>query len=241
MEEDVCQQAERQLAEWFDPSRDAAIIVGADGWHPGVVGIVASRLARRHHRPAFVIGFDEQGVGKGSGRSIDGLPLVHALTSCAEALEKFGGHEMAAGLTVRRERFEEFRELFRACARERLTAEHLQPRLHLDAELTLAELNLELLEHHGTLQPFGMGHRQPTFFARAVTLAAEPRLLKEKHFSFLLHQGRHKYRAVWFGSAAETLPRLPWDVAFEIERNEYQGVISPQMHIRAVRSAEPLG
>ena len=237
VEDDVCTQAEQQLAEWYDPARDAAIVVGGDGWHPGVVGIVASRLMRRHHRPALVIGFDELGMGKGSGRSIEGLSLVQALTHCDAALERYGGHEMAAGLTLRRERFMEFRALFRHCAREQLTDAQLAPRILLDAELTLADLDHDLLDHHGSLQPFGMGHRQPIFFARGVTLAAEPRVLKEKHYSFLLHQGRHRFRAIWFGSAEETLPRLPWDVAFEIERNEYQGVVAPQMHVRAVRSA----
>jgi single-stranded-DNA-specific exonuclease len=238
VEDDVFTQAETQLGEWFQPERDAAIVVGADGWHPGVVGIVASRLLRRHHRPALVIGFDECGVGKGSGRSIDGLSLVQALTHCGPLLEKYGGHEMAAGLTLRRERFVEFREAFRACASQLLSAEQLQPRLRLDAELTLGDIHFELLAQHGALQPFGMGNRQPTFFARGVTLAAEPRVMKEKHLSLLLHQGGDEYRAVWFGSAAEVLPRLPWDVAFEIERNEYQGSVSAQIHIKAVRSAQ---
>ena len=99
VENDVLLGAEAQLAEWFDPGRDAAIVVGAEGWHPGVVGIVASRVMRRHHRPTLVVGFDESGTGRGSGRSIAGLSLVEALGQCSPLLEKFGGHEMAAGLT----------------------------------------------------------------------------------------------------------------------------------------------
>jgi single-stranded-DNA-specific exonuclease len=238
VEEAVFQQAEAQLVEWFDAARDAAIVVGAVGWHPGVVGIVASRLQKRHHRPAFVVGFDETGMGKGSGRSIEGLSLVAALSRCTHLLEKHGGHEMAAGLTVREGRFAEFRQIFCACARELLTDEQLQPRLRLDAELSLGEIDYELLDQHESLQPFGMGNPQPLFAARGVTLAAEPRVMKEKHRSLILRQNGDEYRAVWFNSAAHELPRLPWDIAFQIERNEWQGTVSPQIHIRAVRHAD---
>ena len=130
------------------------------------------------------------------------------------------------------------RELFCACARETLTDEQLQPRLRLDAEITLGEIDYELLDQHESLQPFGMGNPQPLFAARGATLAGEPRVMKEKHLSLILRQNGDEYRAVWFNSAALELPRLPWDVAFQIERNEWQGTVSPQIHIRAVRRAE---
>lgn len=237
VEEDVFRQAEAQLAEWFDPARDAGIVVGARGWHTGVVGIVASRLQKKHHRPTLVVGFDDDGMGKGSGRSIEGFSLVAALARCAHLLEKHGGHEMAAGLTLHESRLAELREAFRRCASE-LSPQQLQPRLHLDAELTLGEIDYTLLDQHEALQPFGMGNPQPLFCARGVTLAAEPRVMKEKHYSFLLHQGGDEYRAVWFGGVAHALPRTPWDIAFQIERNEWNGTVSPQIHIRAVRAAE---
>jgi len=238
VEEAVFQEAEAQLAGCFDAARDAAIVVGARGWHTGVVGIVASRLQKRYHRPALVIGFDESGLGKGSGRSIEGLSLVAALVECGQYLERHGGHEMAAGLTLREEHFAAFRAAFGACARAALTEDLLQRRLRLDAELTLGEIDYELLDQHEALQPFGMGHPQPLFAARGVTLAGEPRVMKEKHLSLMLRQAGDEYRAVWFGAASETLPRLPWDIAFQIERNEWQGTVSPQIHVRAVRQAE---
>ena len=238
VEDEVLREAEIQLAEWFDEGRDAAIVVGAQGWHTGVVGIVASRLQKRHHRPALVVGFDENGMGKGSGRSIEGLSLVAALTHCGAFLERHGGHEMAAGLTLHQSHFQAFREAFRAFARETLGATQLEPRLYLDAELTLGEIDYRLLEQHESLQPFGMGNPQPLFCARGVTLAGEPRVMKEKHLSLMLRQSGDEYRAVWFGAASEELPRLPWDIAFHIERNEWQGSVSPQIHVRAVRKAE---
>ncbi len=238
VEDSVLQQAEAQLATSFDEQRDAAIVVGDSGWHPGVVGIVASRLMKRHHRPTFVIGFDDQGLGKGSGRSIDGLSLVQALNSCGAMLDKFGGHDMAAGLTLQQARFAEFRAAFCACACERLSAEQLQPRLHLDAMLALREIDLELLRQHEALQPFGMGNPQPVFVARNLTLAADPKVMKEKHLSLSLRQNGREQRAVWFGGAAQELPPQPWDVAFQIERNEYMGRVTAQMHIKAVRSSK---
>jgi single-stranded-DNA-specific exonuclease len=94
---------------------------------------------------------------------------------------------------------------------------------------------MPLLVQYEALQPFGMGNVRPLFFSRGVTVAAEPRVMKEKHLSLTLRQGGNEIRAVWFGAAEETLPRTPWDVAFDIERNEYQGLVTPQMRIRAVR------
>src|SRR4051812_8694784 len=113
VERRICAEAEERLAESFDAGRDAAIVLGSRDWHPGVLGIVASRLARKYHRPTILVGFDSTGVGKGSGRSIEGLSLVEALDLCAALLEKSGGHEMAAGLAIREENFEAFVVAFR--------------------------------------------------------------------------------------------------------------------------------
>src|SRR5439155_26708087 len=100
IEKQVFLAAEEQIGRDFDPTRDAAIVVAANGWHPGVLGIVASRISRKYHRPTIVIGFDSNGIGNASGRSIEGLNLVETLKRCSGTLQKFGGHEMAAGLTI---------------------------------------------------------------------------------------------------------------------------------------------
>jgi single-stranded-DNA-specific exonuclease len=238
VEQRMLRAAEAMVAASFDPVRDAAIVLGENGWHPGVLGIVASRISKTHHRPALVIGFDENGVGKGSGRSITGLSLVQALARCGGLLEKFGGHEMAAGLTMQRKHFDEFQRAFLDCARTLLTDEDLQPRLHLDAEVELAELDFDFLDHHDLLQPFGVGNPQPIFFARGVSLAAEPRVLKEKHLALDLRQNGNRCRAMFFNAAANELPRPPWDVAFRIERNEFRETVSVQVQIQAIRSAQ---
>lgn len=233
-------EAQAQLTELGDDwcEKTAAIVVGAAGWHPGVLGIVASRLMRRHHRPTLVVGFDETGIGKGSGRSIEGLSLVGALTSCAQWLDKFGGHEMAAGLTLQQTAFADFKNGFYAVAAGLLTAAHLQPRLRIDAEAPLSDLTARFFESHELLQPCGMGNPQPTFIARKVTPAGEPRVLKEKHLRLMLRQpGGGGMPAIYFNGAGVTLPRPPWDVAFQIEPNEYQGETTLQLQVQAIRSA----
>jgi single-stranded-DNA-specific exonuclease len=232
----VLGEALAQVKSRFHES-DAAIVAGSPGWHPGVIGIVASRLMRQYHRPTLVVAFDERDLGKGSGRSIAGFSLVAALEACGHHLQKHGGHEMAAGLSIQLEHFDLFRTAFLAHARAALTDDHLRPRLQLEAELPLREIGLPLLERHEQLQPFGTGNPQPLFFARGVTFAAEPRVLKEKHLALRLRQGAHQARAIWFGGVEENPPPPPWDIAYRLERNEYQGTVEPQIQIKAVRPA----
>lgn len=240
VEKMIFSEAEEELAKTFDPGRDAAIVVGARDWHPGVLGIVASRLARKYHRPAVVVGFDAGGLGKGSGRSIEGLSLVEALGRCEKWLEKFGGHEMAAGLTVREENFPGFADAFRQTARELLSDERLQPRLHLDHELAFSELNGDLLHWHQALQPFGSGNLQPMFFARGVEPAVAPQILKEKHLVLRLRQKNHFRRAIFFDGASSPLPAAPWDMAFHLSADEYEGETRLQIQVEALRAAAPV-
>jgi single-stranded-DNA-specific exonuclease len=230
--------ATEKIDNEFDTAREAAIVAGARDWHSGVLGIVASRLARKYHRPAIVIGFDENGIGKGSGRSIEGLNLVEALSRCADCLDKFGGHEMAAGLAMREENFDRFAEIFRSTARELLSEEALQPCLRLDHELTFTDIDIEFLRWHEMLQPFGNGNPQPLFFAREIEPVAPPRVVKEKHLIFRLRQGDRHRRAVYFDGMANQLPPPPWDIAFRIRADEYSDETLISMHIEAVRRAE---
>ena len=236
VEKKTLEQAREQLS--FDPAHDAAIVVGAAGWHPGVLGIVASRLCRAHHRPTFVVGFDEAGMGKGSGRSIPGFSLVEALRGCRHLLDKFGGHEMAAGLSLHEKRFEEFRQAFQVFARERLSAEDLLPRVPLDAEAALDEIDLHFLSVHERLQPFGMSNAQPLFLARGVQPLSPPVVLKEKHLRLTLGQNGARREAIFFNGATEPTPRPPWDVAFRVERNEWRGRVTVQLQIQRLRTAE---
>jgi single-stranded-DNA-specific exonuclease len=240
VEQQIFDAAIERIEGQFDAARDAAIVIGARGWHPGVLGIVASRIVRKYHRPAIVVGFDENGVGKGSGRSIEELNLVEALNRCVDRLDKYGGHEMAAGLAVREENFEMFAEAFRNAARELLSDEALQPCLRLDHELALAEIDVDFLRWHEMLQPFGSGNPQPLFLAREVEPVVPPRVMNEKHLLFRLRQGDRHRRAVYFNGALSQLPAAPWDVAFRIRADDYGGETLVAMHVEAVRAAEPM-
>ena len=234
-------EAERALHDGgVAVSELAAIVVGGRGWHPGVLGIVASRLLRTHHRPTLVIGFDETGMGKGSGRSLAGLPLVEVLRDCAAMLERFGGHEMAAGLTIREAMFADFQITFQRLAKERLTSDQLQPRLSFDAEVWLDELDDAFCDQLERFQPFGISNREPLFLARGVMPAAATRTLKEKHLRLSLWQpdrpAHRPLQAIFFNGATPAPPPPPWDVAFYLDENEWQGEIRRQLRIEALRS-----
>jgi single-stranded-DNA-specific exonuclease len=240
VEKAIFAAAQEKITGEFSYERDAAIVVAARGWHPGVLGIVASRISRKYHRPTIVIGVDESGMGKGSGRGIEGLNFVEALRRCADKLDKYGGHEMAAGLSVREENVGPFSEAFRQAARELLSDEDLQPRLRLDHEVTFSELNYDFLNWHEMLQPFGSGNPQPLFLAREVEQAGPVRVVNDKHLVLRLRQRSHHRRAVYFNATTESLPPPPWDVAFRIRAGQYEGETLLDMQVEAVREAQPI-
>ena len=237
VERDVTLQAEEWVSENFDPKRHASIVAGQRNWHQGVVGIVASRIARRWHRPTLIVGFDDTGSGKGSGRSIEGLALVDALGRCSEFLDGFGGHNMAAGLSLQESRLGELRERFEAATRELINDEDLIPRLRLDAEIDLGLADEQWLDTQDQLAPFGTANLQPLLFSRGLTLASPPRVMKEKHLRLEFLSGRRRRNAIWFNAGTDQLPRPPWDVAYTVNRNTWQGRDEAQIQIVAIRSS----
>ena len=238
VERDVTLQAEEWVTAHFDPSRDASIVLGQRRWHQGVVGIVASRIARRWHRPTLIIGFDELGMGKGSGRSIEGLPLVEVLARCSEVLDGYGGHDMAAGLSLQESSMSALKTRFEQATRELISQDDLIPRLTLDAELDLCMADEEWLESQDRLAPFGTSNSQPLLYSQGVTLASTPRVMKEKHLRLELLSDRRRRDAIWFNASTNQLPRTPWDVAYTVNRNTWQGRDEAQIQIVAIRSAE---
>lgn len=235
----MLQDAIAQVEREFDLSRDAGIVLGAEGWHPGVVGIVASRVVERFGRPTFLVGFDGD-VGKGSGRSISRFDLHGALVECAGLLDRFGGHRMAAGLTVRRGNFEAFRERFGAIARERLDPGSLAPEQRIDLELELGEISddLERLLRH--LEPCGMGNPSPVFGVRNVELT-QPAVVGQGHLKGILRQRGAGLEAIGF-QFADRLPHLAGtvlDAALRVERNEFNGRSTLQGRLVAVSPAQP--
>lgn len=235
----VVSDAEAWVSKHFNPELDTTIVAGSRDWHIGVLGVVASRIMRQYHRPTFVIGFDGAGAGKGSGRSIEGLSLVNLLRDCAGYLEKFGGHEMAAGISLNEGHLSAFRDAFETAARSVATAEILTPRLRLDCELALGEIDEALLQSQDLLEPFGAENPQPILFSRAVTPVGTPRVMKEKHLRIELDCGRRKMMAaVYFNAPVDAMPRPPWDIAYTLDWNVWQGRMEPQLRIVEVRHAE---
>jgi single-stranded-DNA-specific exonuclease len=227
------QTAERLIVkEIFDScvatpvtDRDAALVLWGEGWHRGVVGIVASRVVERFHRPVVVLGV-ENGVAQGSGRSIAAFHLLDALEGMRELFTKFGGHAHAAGLTLPEASLDVFRERLRGWAAERLTAEDMCATVEVDAVVELPEINDALWQALERIAPFGMGNRRPLFAAQGVQLAGPPQVWKEKHLKMAVKQGgRTMTMKGWSlcGLAEEMRDVKEVDIAFEIERDWYGG------------------
>ena len=234
IEQQTFDAACRLLEQDPDFNSHSAIVVGASGWHPGVVGIVAARLVRQHYRPALVVGFDDQGSGKGSGRSIPGFSLVQALQGCDDLLMQYGGHEMAAGFSLPLDKLPEFANAFRALAKKTLTQELLAPKLKIDLQVVGTEISYDFLVAHERLQPFGLGNSQPLLLLQNTELVGEIMIHKEKHRAFALrHRGRI-LRAVEFNFSSP-LPEPPWDVAFYLEPAFFRDQIQIQLRVAAIR------
>lgn len=237
-EQEMHEGALQKLKQGFDEAKDPVIVVGSGRWHPGVVGIVASRLMRYYHKPAFVIAFDEDGMGKGSGRSIEGVSLVNAIEACRPLLEAGGGHHMAAGISLRKDNQEKFRQAFADYVLSNTTEEDRRPRLEIDAEVPLEDLSLDFLKSYELLQPFGPGNPQPVFMSRGVHLTEPPRPVGKNHMRLSLRQGIQERDAIYFGGGDRELPDPPWDVAFTIDRNLFRGRLSLQISVRDIRVAQ---
>lgn len=226
------------LLEEFDPVNDPVIVLGSRDWHPGVVGIVASRLMRMYYKPTFIIAIDDKGVGKGSGRSVEGVSLVGAIRHCDQHLIAGGGHDMAAGLSIEEKNMDAFRECFAKYVLETTSEEVRASRIHVDAEIDFDQLSLEFLDSYELLQPFGSNNPQPLFMSKQVWLTEAPRRLKNQHLKLFMRQGVVEHDAIYFGGGERDLPDPPWDVAFTIDRNTFRGVTSLQVVIRDIRAAK---
>jgi single-stranded-DNA-specific exonuclease len=222
--------------------QDAALVFAGEGWHRGVVGIVASRVVERYHRPVFVLGMDS-GVAHGSGRSIRVFHLLEALESMPELFTKFGGHRQAAGVTMNAEQVGIFRERFRAYAAARLTVADYEAELEIDAELSFREITDQTVAELLDLAPFGFGNPPPTFVARQVEVAAPPDIKNGKHLFLRLTAGGKTLRAkAWnFAErAAEFVPGTHIDVALQFEEDNYsaaRGYAPWQTIVKDVRAA----
>ncbi len=231
LERGIIKAARAQAESQFDPASDAALVLADRDWHPGVIGIVAGRLAERYHRPVVIISLDKLGArpGTGSARSVPGFNLHAALSACADSLIRFGGHAAAAGLTIEERQLAQFREEFCAYADSEISQEDRVAELWIDAETPLSALSLSAVEQIERLAPFGHANTRPMLCATDVSLAGPPRRMGGggRHLSLNLVQHGTKLRSVAFGCGdwAEPLAEAtaPLAFAFKPTINNFRG------------------
>lgn len=217
-----------------------AIVLGKPGWHPGVIGIVAGRLAETYHRPTIIVALNE--VGQGSARSVAGFDLYQAISLCSDGLLSFGGHTAAAGLKLDPAFFPEFARRFEDHCREALAPELRQKTIWLDAEVRLGELSMKTVEAIENLEPYGMGNPRPTLVADQVQVVGEPRMVGERknHVQLRLSQGGVVHKAIGFNMASRVTDLKAGSVisvVFEPEINEWNHRRDVQLHIKDLRLA----
>ncbi len=236
--------AEAKKMVTTDPGIGArsVLLVAGEGWHRGVVGIVASKLVEAFHRPAIVISIDGE-VGHGSCRSIPGFDMLGALERCAPLMTRFGGHRQAAGLTLESGRIKELRAAVNDVADETLGPEDLMPRLKIDGDLTFRHITGAVADGVASMAPFGAGNPRPVFAARGVEIVNGPRRLKERHLKMALKQDGRIFRAVAWRAAEQhdylTEHRAALDVAFSLEQNHFNGETHLELTLADMRRSEP--
>ena len=229
--------ARRELSEDLREARGFA--VAGEGWHPGVVGIVASRLVERHGRPVVVISLRADGSGRGSGRSIPGFDLLAALEACAEHLEGFGGHRAAAGLRIKAENVAAFQRAFAAHANEVLSPEDLVRTEKVDAIVGGVGLGLELAEELKQLAPFGMGNPGVRLLVPSARVSDVRTMGEGKHARFSLHSGSHRALGVAFGRASLGVEDEDvLDASVRLELNHWNGSVEPRVVLRELHALE---
>jgi single-stranded-DNA-specific exonuclease len=224
-----------------DPAVGAhnVLVVGGAGWHRGVIGIAASKLVDTYHKPAIVLSIDGD-VAHGSCRSIPDFDMLGALERCADLFVKFGGHHQAAGLTMEAARVPDFRQRINAWADQVLEPDQLRPRLRIHAALSLNGITHDLVRGLDSLGPFGMGNPRPVFHASPVEIVDGPRTIKERHLKMTFSQQGRRFRAMAWRAAerAEFLEknRAGVNLAFSLDRNEYQGETYLELNVCDIRS-----
>lgn len=236
----IVREAREDIDRWFDPPRHFGLVIAREGWHAGVIGIVASRLCQHYYRPVVVIGIQKGGQGRGSCRSIEGFDLVEQLGRCREHLLQFGGHAMAAGVEIDPAAVPGFHQRFNAVAAEAMR-EHLPaPTQRVDAWLRLGEADEALLESLQAMRPFGHSNPTPVWAAPALTIVRH-RVVGNGHLQMTLADDHLSVDAIGFGLGHRDVPNGPVDVAFHLKHNVYQGRESLRFDVQDFRPSRPAG
>jgi single-stranded-DNA-specific exonuclease len=245
----IAEQAYKTIEQQHDFQNDRVIVLEDDSWQQGIIGIVSSRITEKYGLPSVLISFDGatrgyaslDDVGKGSGRSIKGMNLVDALTYCSDLLTRYGGHELAAGLSIQRCNIDEFRQRINQYARENLDSDALDIRYEADCEVDVQQLTMPLAAELTMLEPFGVANPTPELICRNLTVYKIIPLGAGKHCKIILAKDGLQMQAVWFGTPASTCPFSVSDcvdVMFQLSINEYQNIKSLQLIVKDMRISD---
>lgn len=237
--------------EKIDVENTPVIVLDADNWHHGVIGIVSSRITEKFSKPSILVSFEGNGdgepspedVGKGSGRSVKGLNLVDALCHCAPHLVKFGGHELAAGLSVKRSELDTFRQKINEYARENLLGVDMTPTLEADCIINFEDININLAQQLQKLEPYGVGNPMPAFVMRSVWVNEIMPVSDGKHTRLVLSNGNSTVTAMYFSNSPDSLGLYVGDkvdVLFNLDVNEWLGRRSVQLIVKDIKSTESI-
>lgn len=245
IDEDTFAEAQLLAESLFNLDSDAALVLHEEHWHPGVVGIVASRMVEKYYKPSIMMATVD-GVAKGSARSISGFDVYQALKRCEEKIIQFGGHKYAAGLTVELSRLDEFREAFNQAVREMMTEELRTPEIRIEVEISLTDITPRFMRILREFAPFGPGNMRPVFLAKHLEVVGSPRIVGKNHLRFKVRQNGTIIDAIGFG-LGDLLPRVPTgrrdlECVFTVEENDWnpspgprQGDPVPQLKIKDLR------
>jgi single-stranded-DNA-specific exonuclease len=238
IDEQTLLEALEQIEQTVDLDRDRAIVLASKGWHQGVIGIVASRLVERFHRPTVMIAIDGM-EGKGSARSIPGFHLYEALRECEAELIRYGGHKYAAGLSILPERIDSFRHQLNLVSTRMLSDDDLIPKLNIDAELDLEKINDELVKTLEKFAPFGPMNMRPVFVSYATEIVGTPHVVGNNHLRFRVRKGSRIFDCIGFnlGDFLKNMTFRPIlvDIAYVLEHNYWNGSNRIQLRLKAIR------
>jgi len=232
------EEAISEIERTMNPHEARSIVLSREGWHPGVIGIVASRLIERYYRPTVMITI-ENGQGKGSARAIAKFDIYQALKACSDLLEQFGGHKYAAGLTISDKNIPAFRERFEQVCREMIPEEDLVPKIKIESEISLDEVTPEVVASLKRFAPFGPKNNRPNFFSRGLDVLDVPRIVGTNHLKFRAGQGGVSFEAIGF-NLGDRLGRLQngnrtVEMVYAIEENDYNNRKTIQLRIKDLR------
>lgn len=234
----IFEQAVEQIEKSADLQNDKVIVLTSDSWHLGVIGIVASKITDKYGLPSILISFDSDNIGKGSGRSVKGFNINEAISNCRDCLIKYGGHELAAGLTISRDKVEEFRKRINEYAVQNFDFDGTCTYLDADFEISGKDVSIENVAEIMKLEPYGLSNPEPLFYMSDVKIRELYSIGEGKHLKLVLEKDGNYITAVYFGMSKENFPfteGMSADFMFNLGCNNFRGYLTVQMYVQSVR------